>query len=141
MAELLLQAGHADQDQGDVVAVVAIAQQFQSGGTQSFGLVDDDQPHVVPAVSPPPGLGSGRAGRYEVLLDAHVGAGDGLGQLVLQGPRGGQHAGGVEHDAAPVQGGVDLGVVVGARPPVGQQVVSLLVLCVAARGECLSYAG
>lgn len=55
-AELLLQAGHADQDQGDVVAVVAIAQQFERGGTEPFGLVDDDQLHVVPAVPPRPDL-------------------------------------------------------------------------------------
>src|SRR5699024_12781934 len=85
---------------GDVVAVVGTAQQFQRGGAESFGLIDDDQLHVVPAVAPPPRLWRDLPGRREVLLDADVGAGDGLVELVLQGPWRGQHAGCVENGAA-----------------------------------------
>lgn len=141
VAELLLQTGHADQDEGDVVAVVAVSQQFQCGGAEAFGLIDDDQLHVVPAVAPPARLWRDLPGRREVLLDADVGAGDDLVEFVLQGSWGGQHAGGVEHGAALGQRSVDLRVTVGARSPVGQQVVDLVPAGVAARRERLAHAG
>src|SRR5699024_2584332 len=80
-------------------------------------------------------------GRREVLLDADVGAGDDLVEFVLQGSWRGQHAGGVEHGAALGQRSVDLRVTVGARSPVGQQVVDLVPAGVAARGERLAHAG
>ena len=43
VAELLLQAGHPDEDQGDAVAVVAVTKQFECGGAEAFGLIDDDE--------------------------------------------------------------------------------------------------
>jgi hypothetical protein len=39
-AEPLLDPGHADQDEPDVVAVVAVSDQFERGGGEAFGLVD-----------------------------------------------------------------------------------------------------
>lgn len=141
VAELLLQAGHADQDQGDVVAVVAIAQQLQRGGAEPFGLIDDDQLHVVPAVPSAPRLRGDLTDCLQMLLDADIGAGDRLVEFILQHPWGGEHAGGVEHGTTPSEGGVDLGVAVGARTPIGQQVIGLLPVGVAARGECLAHPG
>lgn len=43
MAEALVEAGHADEDDGDAGAVVEIAQHLQRGGGEPFGLVDNDQ--------------------------------------------------------------------------------------------------
>lgn len=67
MAELHLQAGQADQDQGNVVAVGAVSQQFQRGGSEAFGLIDDDQLHVVLGPPPAPRISRGLAGGDEVL--------------------------------------------------------------------------
>ncbi len=43
MAEALVDAGHADQDDRQVLAVVLVAQEFERGGGEPFGLVDDRQ--------------------------------------------------------------------------------------------------
>ena len=52
-AELLFDTGHTDQDQRDVVAIVAVAEDFQTGRVQAFGFVDDDESNVLfpPAVA------------------------------------------------------------------------------------------
>lgn len=45
--ELLLESGHADEHDGDVVTVVAVAQHFQGRGVEAFRFVDNDQFDVL----------------------------------------------------------------------------------------------
>ncbi len=47
----LLNSGHADQDEADVVAVEEVTQVFQSGGIEALRFVKDDQFHVIPRQS------------------------------------------------------------------------------------------
>jgi predicted transcriptional regulator len=41
--EAFLEAGHADQDDGDRVAIEEVAQLLEAGGLEAVGFVDDDQ--------------------------------------------------------------------------------------------------
>ncbi|GAA3614066.1 hypothetical protein GCM10022223_32870 [Kineosporia mesophila] len=66
-------AGHADQDQAEVVPVEPVAQVFQGRGGKTFGFVDDQKFDVIESA---PG---GRAGlAVNVLVDADV---DAAGEL------------------------------------------------------------
>src|SRR5699024_8502930 len=45
-AESLFDAGHTNQNQPGVGAVVAISEVFDSAGTQTFGFIDDNQVNI-----------------------------------------------------------------------------------------------
>lgn len=45
-AELFFDAGHTNQDQPGIGAVVAISEVFDSAGTQAFGFIDDNQVNI-----------------------------------------------------------------------------------------------
>ena len=39
----MVDAGHADEDHGEVIAVVSVAEQLERSRCESFGFVDDEQ--------------------------------------------------------------------------------------------------
>src|SRR5699024_844558 len=45
-AELFFDAGHTNQNQPDIGAVVAISEVFDRTGTQAFGFIDDNQVNI-----------------------------------------------------------------------------------------------
>jgi hypothetical protein len=64
--EAFLQAGHADEDQADRVAVEDVAQLFLAGGLEAVGFVDDEQLDVPHVRGEAPGV---RAVRLKVTLN------------------------------------------------------------------------
>ena len=70
MAEPLVDAGHADQDEGEVCAVVAVTEHLERHWGEPFGFVDDEEFYVHGAA---PDVGSvNLAGRQLVFPDADV---------------------------------------------------------------------
>lgn len=90
--EGLLDAGHPDEQQPVITAVVLVAQVFYRGRGQAFGFVDDEQFDVV---GHPP-LGS--AG-VDVLVDADIHPVVELSEVAAQFSQGGRDGGRVEHGA------------------------------------------
>lgn len=43
MTELLVDAGHPDEDHGDSGAVVSVAEHCEGGGRETLGFVDDEE--------------------------------------------------------------------------------------------------
>ena len=43
VAESLVDAGHADEDDPEMGAVVVVAEEFQRGWGEAFGFIDDEQ--------------------------------------------------------------------------------------------------
>ena len=77
--QALLDAGHADEQQPEVLAVEAVTQVLQRRRGQAFGLVDDQEFHVVRQAGSEHLLVA-----LLVLVDARVDPGGQGGQLVVE---------------------------------------------------------
>ena len=104
-AELFFEARHANQDQGDLVSVISVSEEFDGGGAEPLGFVDDDQFHDGEVAS-----FSWLAHRCQVLLDADTDSGEHLVAFLFERPWGQQHAGRVENGPRFCQRGIYLRV-------------------------------
>ncbi len=139
VAELLLDAGHADEDHRDAGAVVLVAEPLDRVAGEAFRLVDDDQ------------LEQGRVGAVcvvevaavpeEVFLDAVFGPEHVVPEVVLQGPHRRGDLGRVEDGPGAVGGGVRSWCRPRFARPTGDERADAVPVRVAACGEGLTDAG
>jgi hypothetical protein len=133
-------AGHADQDHGEVGAVVLVAEQFQGGGGEPFGFVDDQQLDEAGDVLPPDYFRFGHEGA-EVFLGADPDFDLPVIDVVHEVFRAAENFGGVEDSAGSVCEGVVLRVVVSAGSPFVDVGLERVPVRVAAGGVGLTNAG